>query len=56
MVTNWGEGERLEIKFGLSDIEAAQESQSEQAERLGSLVESGIMTVEEARAELGLAV
>ena len=47
-------GERLEIKFDLSDIEAVQESQSEKAERLGSLVESGIMTVEEARAELGL--
>ena len=47
-------GERLEIKFDLSDIEAVQESQSEKAERLGSLVESGIMTVEEARGELGL--
>ena len=49
-------GERLEVKFDLSDIEAVQESQSEKAERLGSLVESGIMTVEEARAELGLGV
>ena len=47
-------GESLEIKFDLSDIEAVQESQSEKAERLGSLVESGIMTVEEARGELGL--
>ena len=47
-------GENLEIRFDLSDIEAVQESQSEKAERLGSLVESGIMTVEEARAELGL--
>ena len=47
-------GENLEIGFDLSDIEAVQESQSEKAERLGSLVQSGIMTVEEARAELGL--
>ena len=47
-------GENLEIRFDLSDIEAVQESQSEKAERLGALVESGIMTVEEARAELGL--
>ena len=47
-------GESLEIRFDLSDIEAVQESQSEKAERLGGLVESGIMTVEEARAELGL--
>ena len=31
-----------------------QESQSEKAERIGGLVSSGIMTIEEARAELGL--
>ena len=47
-------GETLEIKFDLSDIEAVQESQSEKAERLVNLVQAGIMTSEEARAELGL--
>ncbi len=38
----------------LSDIEAVQESQSEKAERLSGLVKHGIMTVDEARGELGL--
>lgn len=47
-------GEKLEIRFDLSDIEAVQESQSEKAERLSGLVKHGIMTVEEARGELGL--
>ncbi len=47
-------GEQLEVRFDLSGIEAVQESQSEKAERVSGLVERGIMTVEEARAELGL--
>ena len=47
-------GERLEIRFDLTAIEVVQESQSEKATRLVSLVESGIMTIEEARAEMGL--
>ena len=47
-------GETLEIKFDLTDIEAVQESQSEKAERLVNLVQAGIMTAEEARAEMGL--
>ena len=47
-------GETLEIKFDLTDIEAVQESQSEKAERVVNLVQGGIMTVEEARAEIGL--
>ena len=44
----------LEIRFDLTDIEAVQESQSEKAERLIGLVAAGIMTAEEARAEMGL--
>ncbi len=47
-------GERLEIRFDLTAIEAVQESQSEKAERVVNLVQGGIMTVEEARAEIGL--
>ena len=47
-------GESLEIRFDLTDIEAVQESQTEKAERLVNLVQAGIMTSEEARAELGL--
>ena len=46
-------GEKLEIRFDLTAIEAVQESQSEKAERVVSLVKGGIMTVEEARAEIG---
>ena len=44
----------MEIKIDHSYIEAVQESQSEKGERLGGLVEDGIMAVDDARAELGL--
>ena len=47
-------GESLEIRFDLTDIEAVQESQTEKAERLVTLVQAGIMTADEARTELGL--
>ena len=42
----------LVVKFNLSDVEAVQESQSDRAERLATLVGAGIVTVEEARREL----
>ena len=42
----------LVVRFNLSDVEAVQESQSERADRLATLVGAGIMTVEEARREL----
>ena len=40
------------VRFNLSDVEAVQESQSDRAERLATLVSAGIMTVQEARREL----
>ena len=46
-------GELL-VRFNLSDVEAVQESQSDRAERLATLVGAGIMTVDEARRELGV--
>ena len=42
----------LIVRFNLSDVEAVQESQSDRAERLATLVSAGIMTVREARREL----
>ena len=42
----------LTVRFNLSDVEAVQESQSDRADRLATLVDAGIMTVEEARREL----
>lgn len=42
----------LHARFNLSDVEAIQESQSERADRLSTLVGAGIMSVEEARREL----
>ena len=42
------------MRFNLSDVEAVQESQTDRAERLATLVGAGIMTVEEARRELGI--
>lgn len=44
----------LVVRFNLSDVEAVQESQSDRADRLATLVGAGIMTVEEARRELGV--
>ena len=46
-------GELL-VRFNLSDVEAVQESQSDRAERLATLVGAGIMTVDEARREIGV--
>ena len=42
----------LVVRFNLSDVEAVQESQSERADRLATLVGAGIMSVEEARRDL----
>ena len=42
----------LVVRFNLSDVEAVQESQSDRADRLATLVGAGIMTVKEARREL----
>ena len=42
----------LNVRFNLSDVEAVQESQSDRANRLVTLVGAGIMSVEEARREL----
>ena len=44
----------LAVRFNLSDVEAVQESQSDRADRLATLVGAGIMTVDEARRELGV--
>ena len=44
----------LTVRFNLSDVEAVQESQSDRADRLATLVGAGIMTVDEARRELGV--
>ena len=44
----------LTVRFNLSDVEAIQESQSDRADRLSTLVSAGIMTVDEARRELGV--
>ncbi len=44
----------LVVRFNLSDVEAIQESQSDRAERLATLVSAGIMSVGEARRELGV--
>ena len=44
----------LVVRFNLSDVEAIQESQSDRAERLATLVAAGIMSEEEARGELGV--
>ena len=42
----------LNVRFNLSDVEAVQESQSDRADRLATLVGAGIMSVDEARREL----
>ena len=44
----------LIVRFNLSDVEAVQESHTDRAERLATLVGAGIMTVDEARRELGV--
>lgn len=44
----------LVVRFNLSDVEAVQESQSDRADRLATLVSAGIMSVGEARRELGV--
>ena len=44
----------LVAEFDTSEIEALQESESERAKRLQTYVSEGIMTTDEARAELGL--
>ena len=44
----------LVVRFNLSDVEAVQESQSDRADRLATLVGAGIMSVDEARRELGV--
>ena len=46
---------QLEVRFDLTQIEAIQESQSDRAARLTNLVASGVITVQEARRDLGLA-
>lgn len=46
---------QLAARFDLSSIEAVQESATDRSRRLISLVKSGIMSVEEARGEMGLA-
>ena len=46
--------DELLVRFDLSDVEAVQESQSDRAERLATLVGAGIMTIEEARREVGV--
>ena len=42
----------LIVRFNLSDVEAVQESQSDRADRLATLVSAGIMSTDEARREL----
>ncbi len=42
----------LTVRFNISEVEAVQESQSDRAERLATLVGAGIMTAAEARREL----
>ncbi len=44
----------LVVRFNLSNVEAVQESQSDRAERLATLVGAGIMTADEARREVGV--
>lgn len=46
---------QLEVRFDLTQIEAIQESQTDRAARLTNLVASGVISVQEARRELGLA-
>ena len=46
---------QLEARFDLTQIEAIQESQTDRAGRVANLVASGVMSVSEARQELGLA-
>ena len=46
---------QIEARFDLSQIEAIQESQSDRAKRVSNLVASGVISVNEARRELGLA-
>ncbi len=46
---------QLQARFDLSSVEAVQESADDRANRLASLVASGIMSIDEARAELGMA-
>ena len=46
---------QLEVRFDLTQIEAIQESQSDRAARLTNLVASGVISVQEARRDLGLA-
>ena len=50
--TSRGFAGELIVRFNLSDVEAIQESQSDRAERLATLVGAGIMSAEEARGEL----
>ena len=44
----------LMAEFDTTNIEALRESESERAKRIQMLVSSGVMTIDEARAELGL--
>ena len=46
---------QLEARFDLTQIEAIQESQSARADRVANLLASGVISVSEARQELGLA-
>lgn len=46
---------QLVARFDLTQIEAVQESQSERAGRIANLLASGVISVSEARQELGLA-
>ena len=45
----------LEARFDLTQIEAIQESQTDRADRVANLLASGVITVSEARQQLGLA-
>ncbi len=47
-------GERLRVRFDIGAIEALRENENDRASRRTAYVQAGIMTVDEARAELGL--
>ena len=46
-------GERLRVRFDIGAIEALRENENDRASRRTAYVQAGIMTVDEARAELG---
>ena len=46
--------ERVRVRFDIGAIEALRENENDRASRRTAYVQAGIMTVDEARAELGL--